>query len=109
MNLSALAQSVDTLHRRSVADPLAYFVPTPPQLAFLGCTAPIALARSGNQLGKTTMGLVDCIYRCLGSHPYTLVKAAPIEAWVVVVSWEQSLSIQAKLWQLLPKDAIEPD
>lgn len=109
MNLSALAQSVDTLHRRSVADPLAYFVPTPPQLAFLECTAPIALARSGNQLGKTTMGLVDCIYRCLGAHPYQLVKAAPIEAWVVVVSWEQSLGIQQKLWALLPKDAIDPE
>lgn len=109
MNLGALAQSVDALARRAVADPLAYFTPTPPQEQFLRCTAPIALARSGNQLGKTTMGLVDCIYRCLGGHPYQLVKAAPIEAWIVVVSWEQSLGIQQKLWNLLPKDAIEPD
>ncbi len=108
MSLSALARAADTLQRRAVADPLAYFNPTPPQLAFLSSSAPIKLARSGNQLGKTTMGLVDCIYRCLGSHPYTLVRAAPIEAWVVVVSWEQSLSIQQKLWNLLPKDAIDP-
>lgn len=109
MNLAALATGLDTLQRRAVADPLAYFVPTKPQLTFLSSTAPIKLARSGNQVGKTTMGLVDCIYRCLGAHPYTLVRAAPIEAWIVVVSWEQSLGIQQKLWNLLPKDAIDPE
>jgi phage terminase large subunit-like protein len=109
LNLASLATATNTLARRAHADPLAYFRPTPPQLAFLSSNHPIRLLRAGNQLGKTWAGLADCIYRCLGSHPYTLVKAAPIEAWVVVVSWEQSLSIQAKLWQLLPKDAIEPD
>lgn len=106
MNLSALATATNTLARRAHADPLAYFRPTPPQLAFLSSNHPVRLLRAGNQLGKTWAGLADCIYRCLGSHPYTLVKAAPIEAWVVVVSWEQSLSIQKKLWELVPKDAI---
>ncbi len=106
MSLSALASAAHTLTRRSDTDPLAYFRPTPPQLAFLSSNHPIRLLRAGNQLGKTWAGLADVIYRCLGSHPYTLVKAAPIEAWVVVVSWEQSLSVQAKLWQLLPKDSI---
>ena len=109
MNLSALATATNTLARRAHADPLAYFRPTPPQLAFLSSNHPIRLLRAGNQLGKTWAGLADCIYRCLGSHPYTLVKSAPIEAWVVVVSWEQSLAIQGKLWALLPKDAIEDD
>lgn len=106
MNLSALATATNTLARRAHADPLAYFRPTPPQLAFLSSNHPIRLLRAGNQLGKTWAGLADVIYRCLGSHPYTLVKAAPIEAWVVVVSWEQSLSIQKKLYELVPKDAI---
>lgn len=106
MNLSALATATNTLARRAHADPLAYFRPTPPQLAFLSSNHPVRLLRAGNQLGKTWAGLADCIYRCLGSHPYTLVKAAPIEAWVVVVSWEQSLAIQAKIWALVPKDAI---
>ena len=109
MNLSALAKATNTLAQRAHADPLAYFRPTPPQLEFLSSASPVKMLRAGNQLGKTWAGLADVIYRCLGSHPYTLVKAAPIEAWVVVVSWEQSLSIQAKLWQLLPKDAIEAD
>lgn len=106
MNLSALATATNTLARRAQADPLAYFRPTPPQLAFLSSNHPIRLLRAGNQLGKTWAGLADVIYRCLGSHPYTLVKAAPIEAWVVVVSWEQSLAIQKKLWELVPKDSI---
>jgi len=106
VNLSALATATNTLARRAHADPLAYFRPTPPQLAFLSSNHPVRLLRAGNQLGKTWAGLADCIYRCLGSHPYTLVKAAPIEAWVVVVSWEQSLSIQKKLWELVPKDSI---
>jgi phage terminase large subunit-like protein len=109
VNLSALATATNTLARRAHADPLAYFRPTPPQLAFLSSNHPIRLLRAGNQLGKTWAGLADCIFRCLGSHPYTLVKAPPIEAWVVVVSWEQSLAVQQKLWTLLPKDAISDD
>jgi phage terminase large subunit-like protein len=109
VSLAALARASSTLAQRAHSDPLAYFRPTPPQLAYLESTQPIRLLRAGNQLGKTWAGLADVIYRCLGSHPYTLVKAAPIEAWVVVVSWEQSLSIQQKLWALLPKDAISDD
>lgn len=109
MTLSALASAAHVLGRRAQADPLAYFRPTPPQLRFFQSTAQIRLFRAGNQAGKTWAGLADCVWRCLGRHPYTLVKAAPIEAWVVVVSWEQSLAIQGKLWALLPKDAIEPD
>lgn len=109
MSLAAIASASHVLGRRAVADPLAYYRPTPPQLRFLQSTSQIKLFRAGNQAGKTWCGVADCIFRCLGAHPYTFVKAAPIEAWVVVVSWEQSLSIQQKIWQLLPKDAIEED
>lgn len=109
MSLSALASAAHVLGKRAHADPLAYYRPTQPQLRFLQSTSQIKLFRAGNQAGKTWAGVADCIWRCLGSHPYTFVKAAPIEAWVVVVSWEQSLSIQKKIWQLLPKDAIEDD
>lgn len=109
MSLAAIASASHVLGRRAVADPLAYYRPTPPQLRFLQSTSQIKLFRAGNQAGKTWCGVADAIFRCLGAHPYTFVKAAPIEAWVVVVSWEQSLSIQQKIWQLLPKDAIEED
>jgi phage terminase large subunit-like protein len=107
--LANLARAVDQLHKRTVADPLAYWTPTAPQLQFLTDPSHMRLARAGNQVGKTTMGLVDCIYRCLGGHPYQPVRPAPIEAWVIVESWESSLSVQGKLWALLPKDAIAAD
>jgi phage terminase large subunit-like protein len=104
-----MAMAAARLSRRTQTDPLAYFTPTQPQLDFLSHTSRIRLARSGNQIGKTTMGLVDLIYRALGSHPYQLVRAAPIEAWILCQSWESSLSIQGKLWELLPKDCLALD
>jgi len=104
-----MAMAAARLSRRTQTDPLAYFTPTQPQLDFLSHTSRIRLARSGNQIGKTTMGLVDLIYRALGSHPYQLVRAAPIEAWILCQSWESSLSIQGKLWELLPKDSLALD
>ena len=107
--LATLARAVDQLHKRTVADPLAYWTPTAPQLEFLRDPSHMRLARAGNQVGKTTMGLVDCIYRCLGGHPYQPVRPAPIEAWIIVESWESSLSVQGKLWALLPKDALADD
>ena len=106
MSLSALASAAHVLGKRAHSDPLAYYRPTPPQLRFLQSSRQIKLFRAGNQAGKTWCGVADCIWRCLGSHPYTVVKAAPIEAWVVVVSWEQSLAIQKKIWQLLPKHEV---
>ena len=109
MSLAALASATHVLGKRAHTDPLAYYRPTPPQLRFLQSSSQIKLFRAGNQAGKTWAGVADCIWRCLGCHPYTLCKAAPIEAWIVVVSWEQSLSIQQKIWSLLPKDAIEED
>ena len=107
MSLAALASATSVLTRRAQTDPLAYYRPTPPQLRFLESTSQIRLFRAGNQAGKTWCGIADTLWRCLGSHPYQPVKAGPIEAWVVVVSWEQSLSIQQKIWSLLPKDAVE--
>lgn len=107
MSLSALASAAHVLERRAYSDPLAYFRPTPPQLRFLQSTSQIRLFRAGNQAGKTWCGLADCIWRCIGRHPFVpSVKPPPIEAWVIVVSWEQSLAIQKKIWQLLPKHEV---
>ena len=104
--LAQLAQAAYQLQKRAVADPLAYWRPTKPQLEFLQDPSRLKLARAGNQVGKTTLGLVEVIYRCLGAHPHISVRPAPIEAWIIVQSWESSLSVQGKLWALLPKDAL---
>lgn len=106
MSLVGLARGLDVLARRAQADPLAYFRPTVPQLEFLKCTAPVAMLRAGNQLGKTIAGLTDVIWRALGTHPYVPVAAPPLEAWVICFSWEQSLSVQAKFASLCPPGAL---
>lgn len=109
MSLAALASASHVLRSRASLDPLAYFRPTPPQLEFLQSTAKIRLYRGANQVGKTWVGMADTIWRCLGAHPYQAVRSGPIEAHVVTVTNEQGLAIQAKCWDLLPKDALMPD
>jgi hypothetical protein len=68
-------------------------------------------AGAGTQ-GKTTVGLADTVWRCLGEHPYQTLPPRPkgrgFQAWVVCYSHQQSLQIQAKLWALLPKDRLHP-
>lgn len=107
--LASLARGLDALSRRADADPLAYFRPTGPQRDFLSCSAPVAMLRAGNQLGKTVAGLADAIYRALGTHPYQrAIRPAPSEVWIICFSWEQSLSVQAKFHALVPKGALRP-
>jgi phage terminase large subunit-like protein len=109
VSLAALASASHVLRARASLDPLQYFRPTPPQLEFLQSTSKIRLYRGANQVGKTWVGIADTIWRCLGAHPYQPVRSGPIEAHVVTVTNEQGLAIQAKCWDLLPKDAILPD
>ncbi len=94
--------------------PLRWMQWTPPQLAFLRDPSSRRILCLGQQLGgKTTVGLADTIYRCLGEHPYQPLpprpRGRPFQAWVVCYSHQQSLQIQAKLWALLPKDRLHPD
>jgi hypothetical protein len=91
--------------------PLRYMRWTPPQMAFLVDPSPRKLLCLGQQLGgKTTVGLADTIWRCLGEHPYQTLPPRPkgraFQAWIVCYSHQQSLQIQAKLWALLPKDRL---
>lgn len=67
------------------------------------------MLRTGTQFGKTWAGAADVIWRCLGRHPFHVVRPGPIEVWVVCKSWSQSIAIQGKLWALVPKDEIDPD
>jgi len=100
---------VATYVERRARRPLDYIDWLPPQHRWLSSAAPVKLYRAGNQaLGKTTAGLGEVIYRCLGSHPLIEVPSRPIEAWVICATWQQSLAIQQKLWDLLPKDLIDP-
>jgi len=108
VSLAELAQVVSELRHRAETRPLEYWDPTPPQLAFLSDPSPCVLLRGANQIGKTACQMAEIIYRCTGRHPHKIVPRPPTECWIVVHSWEQSLSIQQKFWELAPKDLLDP-
>lgn len=99
----------------------------PLQWRFLASQRKVRQIRAGNQgIGKTTPMLAFVIGDCLGEHPlsyqpadvlqeaaaaglagpYPLTWSKPPEWWLVCSSWSQSLGIQEKLWELLPKDRL---
>lgn len=95
-----------------VRAPLGAWRPLPKQYAFLKNRAQRRLLRAGNQFGKTEAGVVDLVAYSTGENPWTGPEGAtkaPITAWVICASWSQSLVIQEKIWNKLPKDSLHPD
>lgn len=89
-------------------DPARWMSWLPGQAEFLKCTDKAKLFRAGNQsLGKTTAGLSEIHFRCLGEHPFQEVPNPPIEAWVLCASWSQSLAIQAKFFAISQSYLVE--
>jgi hypothetical protein len=102
--LQRLAVAAELLSARRTGDRLSSMRWLPPQDALLRYTGRRGLLRCGNQsYGKTTAGLAEVLLRCLGRHPYKTTTPPPLEAWVLCASWQQSVAIQAKLWDLVPK------
>lgn len=108
-NLLAILRGTQALQSLADRTPLGQVRWTPPQLAFLRSKRKYKLLRTGNQAGKTWAGAAEIIMRCLGKHPFKAVRNPPVECWLICKSWSQSISIQAKLWALLPKDEIVPE
>jgi hypothetical protein len=101
-----LARRYDVQRRR---DPLGAWWPTRPQLALLRATGRRLLLRTGNQVGgKTTAAIVSALLWVCHRHPYRRTPAGPVQVLFVCVTWTQSLAIQRKLWDLCPKDALQP-
>ncbi len=110
MSLQELAQAFKATSERANREPLKHMRWLPGQQAFLSDPSPRKLFRAGNQaMGKTTCGLADVVFRCLGEHPFLDVPTPPIEAWVLCASWSQSLAVQTKLWDMLPKHRVHAD
>lgn len=81
----------------------------PAQMALLTEPARVKMIRTGNQAhGKTTCALAELIYRCQGNHPWLDTRTPPITCWVICASWKQSVAIQRKLWELVPRDWVSP-
>ena len=110
MNIRSMAKTTRRLKRRAEKNPLIYFCPTPPQLAFLKDGASkIKLLLGGNQVGKTAAQCCEILHRCLGTHPYLDTDPPPITAFLITHSHMQSVTIQEKLYEMCPKDQLHPD
>ena len=104
-----MAKRANELKSRADRNPLLYFRPTPPQKTFLSDPSKIKLLLGGNQTGKSACACACLLYRSLGIHPYLKTDPVPIESWLVTASWEQSRTLQAKLWDMIPKHELTPD
>ena len=104
--LSLVALLASSLADCAEDDPIPWVRWTIPQDAFLRLN-PVCgakLFRAGNQaIGKTYALMAEVVYRVTGTHPHYPTKTPPIEAWVVCTSWAQSVAIQKKFWELVPK------
>jgi phage terminase large subunit-like protein len=101
--LDILDESID----HGAASPLDHVRLTQPQTAWLNVDAPVALWRAGNQLGKSWAQAVDIVAFCRGTHPQQTHRP-PVRIVVASESWAQMVPLATKLWELLPKDEIDP-
>lgn len=108
MTLGAEIDMGDRLGRRRCDT----IIPSRPQLEWLQYDGFAGLWIDGNQIFKTTGTLLDLVFRCRGHHPYQKLRhKPPISAMLVGVSHEQlgkPDGVMEKLYELLPKDEIEP-
>lgn len=99
---------VGELRRRWVEDRLRLIEWLPHQAELLQDVARYRLLRTGNQLGKTLVGAAEVLFAALGEHPYRDPTLAPGTYWVLCSAWQQSLVIQNKIWELVPRDRVRP-
>lgn len=80
----------------------------PHQAAILRDAARFRLLRTGNQIGKTEVGIAEVLFAALGWHPYREPTIAAGEYWVVCAALKQSIAVQTKLYALCPRDRLKP-
>lgn len=102
----------DELVTRAERDPIGSLRWLPLQYAFLADPYPWRVIRAGNQtIGKTTASLALTIGHCIGRHPLGTagypVPSPPVDWWLVLQSFG-AVDQQRKLWDLLPKDELDP-
>ena len=107
-NLATLANAARALQNHAETNTMDVMRWTPPQNQWQQMRTTRKLLRCGNQLGKTTAGLSEVIWRCLGNHPHYPTHRPPIEAWIICTSYPQSVGIMGKFWDLVPRNEIRP-
>lgn len=105
-SLATMTRIAKAIDRRVGRYRLEWVVWTPAQLKWLKDPSRRKLFRTGNQAGKTWVGLAEVHYRCTGTHPFYRTHTPPVECWIICASWKQSISIQKKFWELIDRDAV---
>ena len=105
----ALRMTADS-SRRAALNPLDYLRLTDPQRAWLSCPARLALWRGANQIGKSHAQAADILHTARGTHPLRTVRRrrGPVKLLVVGESWAQMDPLCEKLWELCPKNEVDP-
>lgn len=107
--LRGLARSLRGLGRAVDRSPLDAIPWLPQQIAWLSHSGREPyLYRAGERQGKTTAGAAELIFRCLGAHPFKVVRRAPVRCALITMSSTQGVAIQRILHELIPKAALVP-
>ena len=99
------------LHRSIQAgrrDPRRSVRLTTPQSEWLNVSAPLAVFRGGNQIGKSYAQAVDVVDFARGVHP-TQSHGCPVKIAVASKSWKQMVPLLSKVWDLLPRHEVDPN
>lgn len=82
--------------------------PTDEQIRWRSMQGRRVIWRAANSLGKSRAQAADFIDCARGTNRYRYVKPPPISILIVSYSFEQMDPLLEKLWELLPKDEIDP-
>jgi len=95
------------LLRRALADPLAFYVPRPGQLAFHKDPSNRRLVRGPNQIaGKSFCGSAEWLWWALHRHPHRETPEGPVDGLLVPYSDKSVKEIERSLYALCPKGTL---
>lgn len=106
--LQRVRDAVVALREKWATERLWHLEWLPHQEAFLRNPDRVTLLRTGNQIGKSEAGLSEVLFHALGRHPFREPTLSPGEYWIIGSSSKQSIQLQGKLWELVPKDRLKP-
>ena len=88
--------------------PLDWIRLTGPQRDFVSTSERLALWIDGNRLGKSWGLAFDGVQTARNSHPFLTLPPGPKRCLFASYSWDQMEPLQEKIWQMCPKDEIDP-
>ncbi len=88
--------------------PIDWIRLTEPQRNFVATESSLGLWIDGNRLGKSWSLAYDGVQTARNSHPFVSLPSGPKRCLFASYSWDQMEPLQEKIWQMCPKDEIDP-